>query len=781
MSLASKRLYRSLLKAWLGVGVIFLPLTWWCAYTISWPSDAYIYDLIQFSQTSPPSPDILVVAIDERSLKGLGRWPWPRSMHARLLEQLTDAGVKSVLFNVIFAEPSRNPAEDDDLALAMRRHGHVFLPMMRLPGMAYDGPPDVLLPIEPLRGSSRGIGHINVEADLDGMVRSISLREGDDQHRWLQLAWRVYEDLMSRRHASSHEMPGRKYEGNGEQWVRDHRVRIPYRGQPGHYPTVSYVNVLNGEVPAELLRDRIILVGATAGGMGARHPISLVGTQGAMPGVEIQAHLLDGLLNNRVVVDLEAKTASWLAVLPLVVLMLVAWWLRSQYLPWLVAATLLTIAGATWLAVVWGWWWPPSTSVMAVLVTYVLINWCSQSAALSWFKNEIERLEKEPQILPGQLGSSPGWGGALQQRTLMLSQAVARLRDTRRFMAEALDSFPVAFFITTLEGDILLANQRARIILSRNELSHAGRLYELLAGMSSEMNGRDRLLSPSGDVMDALSDFHGSILKDVSQHFFRLEVAPLHTAIKEVRTGWLVGLIDMTHEKLAEEQRAHMLRFLSHDLKAPQSSVLALIDLQNTPGRSLPEHEFRTQVATLVEHGLTLTEEFMQLTKVEFGGLNFDVVLLADVVMEAKDQVWPLAQQRKIRLECYLDDDGCPVRGDHAYLVRAVFNLLDNAIKYSPIGSCVKISVWREEEGVICEVIDQGVGISAQDIPYIFESYRRTSSSNMVSGYGLGLALVKAVMDKHGGDVRCDSEPEHGSRFLLRFFAWNDGGDHEAG
>lgn len=777
MSFASKALYGSLWRAWLWVGVILLPLTWWGAYSVSWPADAYLYDKAQSLQTRPASPAILLVAIDELSLRHLGQWPWPRSVHARLVEQLADAGVISVLFDVIFAEPSRDPVEDTRLSEEIQRHGHVFLPLMRLPSMSQDSQPNILLPIEPLRSAARDIGHINVAADPDGMVRSIFLREGAGQERWPQLAWRVYEDAAARGYAPRHAMPGRGHEGSTEHWIRDHQVRIPYRGEPGHYPTVSYLHVLRGEVPADVLRDRIILVGATAAGMGDRHPISLAGMQGSMAGVEMQAHLLDGLLSNQVIIDVEAKMSAWLAVLPLAALLLAVWWLKFRYLPWLVVATLFTVAGGTWLALSQGWWWPPTASIAAILAAFVLMSWRSQAAALSWFQHEIGRIEQEPQILPGQQPYvAPGWGGALQQRIFVLSRAVARLRDTRQFTSEALEAFPVALFVTTADGGILLANQHANVILNDNQQSHTRKLDEFLASLSPEKSRGNAL---GGEVKGTLKDLHGITYEDRGGRCFRLEVAPLNSAIKEVSTGWLVGLIDMTHEKLAEKQRAHMLRFLSHDLRAPQSSVLALVELQKMPGHSLPEGEFFQRVTQLVGHSLALTEEFMQLAKMEFSALNFGIVMLVDVAMEARDQAWPLAQQRNIRLEYNFDDEdeGCLVWGDRLYLVRAVFNLLDNAIKYTPPGTCVTVSVWQKDGQACCEVRDQGDGISQQDIPYIFESYRRITSGTTARGYGLGLALVKAVADKHQGEARCVSEPGQGSRFLLSLPAWRDSED----
>ncbi|CAN0028397.1 unnamed protein product [Ectocarpus sp. 12 AP-2014] len=773
MLLGNKGLYRGQRWTWLWVGVLLLPLTWWSAYNRAWTSDAYLYDQFLSWQSKAASSRLLIVAIDERSLSELGVWPWHRDVHARLVERLADANVRAVLFDVLFAEPSQDAQADQKLARAMVRQGHVFLPMIRLPVVAEDVLPNVLLPTEPLLSAARGVGHIHVEPDPDGMVRSIFLREGHGEQRWPQLIWRVYEDVLAQASRRPVVMPGRVHPGNAENWSRDHQIRIPYRGRPGHYPTVSYSSVLNGDVSEAFLRDRIILIGATAAGLGDRHAISLAGEQGNMAGVEIKAHLLNGLMDDRIVVDVEPMVAAWLSVLPPILLMLALWWLKFRYLPWLATMMVLLVMGAAWGALFLGWWWPPSTSMAAVIMAYVLLSWRSQAAALKWFQGEIALLEQEPKILPEPWHErGPRWGSALQQQFFTLHRAVEKLRDTRGFIIDALDSFSVALCVVTLEGRILLANRQAREMLASYGLGQDSEIGSLLSAISTR-TGASLQECPLGK---GLGELHGMLLQDANKHYFRLEVAPLHSASSALSTGWLVGFVDMTSEKRAEDQHAHMLRFLSHDLKAPQSSILALIDLQEAPDGGLPESEFRKRVAQQVHTALSLTEDFMQLTKVEFGSLTLDVVILADIVLDALDQAWPLAQARKIELTSKLEDDGCEIAGNRGYLVRAIFNVLENAIKYSPPGSQVTVSVWEEEGFVLCEVRDQGVGIEEVDQPYIFESYRRSNSAHMADGYGLGLALVKAVMDKHHAKITCDSAPGKGSRFCLVFAVWNEAG-----
>lgn len=109
------------------------------------------------------------------------------------------------------------------------------------------------------------------------------------------------------------------------------------------------------------------------------------------------------------------------------------------------------------------------------------------------------------------------------------------------------------------------------------------------------------------------------------------------------------------------------------------------------------------------------------------------------------------------------------VRADQPLLTRALFNLLENAIKYSVPDACISLQVHCTPGWLICNVVDQGKGISAEELPDLFSQYRRFSSAHGVDGIGLGLSMVKAVVDHHEGKIECHSVVGKGTTFSLRF------------
>jgi len=265
-------------------------------------------------------------------------------------------------------------------------------------------------------------------------------------------------------------------------------------------------------------------------------------------------------------------------------------------------------------------------------------------------------------------------------------------------------------------------------------------------------------------------DLNDQILVTASGRSFKIQVSHLDTT-KNPPTGWLIGLFDFTLERLAEEQRENMLRFLSHDLRAPQSAILSLLKMQELSKSTLPAHELYRQIKYQVKRTLSLTDNFMQLDMVKSKPLAFEELLLASIVMNAADQVWPLAKYKNISIEqSFGDDEHCVVLGVSELLTRAIFNLLENSIKYSSAYTTISIYIHIQNGEVILEIHDEGRGISEKDLPNLFNEFHQFNiGDSRNEGYGLGLAFVKNTVQRHGASIECISKPNIGTIFKICF------------
>lgn len=243
----------------------------------------------------PPPHDIVIVAIDDDSLKRLGAWPWRRRLHARLVERLGRARVKAMAFDIVFIEPHD---DDEEFAAAARRAGNVFFASFLTrkqegvfsgyaPMFAPSRPPlgsgtlrgeGVHQPVEPLNQSAAGAGYVNVFPERDGIVRRTPLFIADahgHQHAGLPLAMAAFV-RSTRPQRLARNVPTN---AAGE-------MLINFYGGYRSFTYLSYYKVLRGDIPDQLLQDRIVLVGMTATAMSDQWATPLVSH---CPGVEMNA------------------------------------------------------------------------------------------------------------------------------------------------------------------------------------------------------------------------------------------------------------------------------------------------------------------------------------------------------------------------------------------------------------------------------------------------------------------------------------------------------------
>jgi signal transduction histidine kinase len=145
------------------------------------------------------------------------------------------------------------------------------------------------------------------------------------------------------------------------------------------------------------------------------------------------------------------------------------------------------------------------------------------------------------------------------------------------------------------------------------------------------------------------------------------------------------------------------------------------------------------------------------------------------VAVEAIDEVWPQSVQRKIRIEQVGGDTPLMVLGDRGVLARALVNLLGNAVKYSPPGSTITVTLSEQASPsgpvVSAAIADQGPGLSREEAASAFRAFQRFERPGQTlagGGVGLGLAFVQAAIARHGGEVSCRSEPGVGAEFTVR-------------
>ena len=211
-----------------------------------------------------------------------------------------------------------------------------------------------------------------------------------------------------------------------------------------------------------------------------------------------------------------------------------------------------------------------------------------------------------------------------------------------------------------------------------------------------------------------------------------------------------------------------LIAILAHDIKGPLTSVIGFAELLE---EGFLEGDAATDAAktirTNAQRLATLANDVLILSRFEHGALEIADERV-DLVRVIEDAIEPHAGEREITLQ--QNALRTIVRGDAERLRQVFDNLIRNAIKYSPSGGAVRIALEDDGDFVVARVTDRGMGIPPDDLPKLFDRFTRGSNARKakISGTGIGLFIVKMILERHGGDVHAESALGEGSTFTLR-------------
>jgi two-component system phosphate regulon sensor histidine kinase PhoR len=325
----------------------------------------------------------------------------------------------------------------------------------------------------------------------------------------------------------------------------------------------------------------------------------------------------------------------------------------------------------------------------------------------------------------------------------------------RASLAEVLAAIPDAAAILGAGGEILLSNPaldalHGRLAVGRTILE-VTRSTELLTGAQAALGGRAQRLAvelpASGRSAEAF-------------------VSPVATGEA------LLILRDLTAARRLEASRRDFVANASHELRTPVTAIAGAAE--TLLSGAIPLHEdARTFLEMIDRHARRLselTQDLLDLTRLESGDWkpSLEPLEAEGALRHAAELLRPKAEERKIRVEI-VPAGGARIRADRRALEQILVNLLDNAIKYSPVGGQATLEAGRDGGAVTLSVRDTGSGIEARHLPRLFERFYRVDPGRAreAGGTGLGLAIVKHLTQAQGGEAGVESGPG-GSRFWVR-------------
>jgi two-component system sensor histidine kinase SenX3 len=237
------------------------------------------------------------------------------------------------------------------------------------------------------------------------------------------------------------------------------------------------------------------------------------------------------------------------------------------------------------------------------------------------------------------------------------------------------------------------------------------------------------------------------------------------------RLGVLVVIDDVTDRRRLEAVRRDFVANISHELKTPIGALGLLAETLVAEDDAGVAQRLAERMLTEAFRVSRTVDDLLELSRIEADEeARREEVPVHRFIAEAVDRVGPAAEQQGIAIEVEEPASRLAVAGDRRQLVSAIFNLLENAVKYSDTGSTVQVRARTDGRWVDIEVQDHGIGIPRRDLERVFERFYRVdrARSRETGGTGLGLAIVRHVAGNHDGDVRVESAEGEGSRFTLR-------------
>lgn len=680
---------------------------------------------------SEPSGEIVVVAIDARSLQATPVWPWPRRLHAQAIETILAGGAKQIAIDVDFSTPS-TPADDQALADAAARAGErLILPVFEQPGNGDPAHMIATAPLPALLGHAR-IASVNVMPDGDGIVRRMARKSA-----W---AGRSVPALPT---ALADRAGLRKEAFDTGVFYIDFGIRAD------RLTTVSFIDVLNGAFDPEVFRDKSVLIGATALELGDQLATPV---EGIVPGVMLQALATESLLQGR---DLR-RVSPWIVFAAAIAVYVAILRLNRR-------GRLLTgylVAGG--------------------MITFVLVAPLAIQVTLPLMFDS----------LPGLIAVAAAFEarilGRLRDLDLRLIAQSVLLSRTNSLMRRVVDATHDGIVIVDSDGCIRSVNPAAEHILGKTPDQLVGLDFCRAVGPVSPV-------LPSGLDVDAYDQKGpaelglplpggGERIVEVTLRSIPGEpagtcVAILHD-VTQIRRRENEISTARDQAEAANRSKTHFLANMSHELRTPLNAVLGFSEIIKSemfgPLGSERYLDYSQGIHDSARHLLGIINDILDISSIEAGDRRMAEELFEplQVCRSAINLLMGRMQATGIAVDVAVAPDAGLLRADRRMVMQILVNLLSNAIKFSPRKGRVAIAVARTgDNSMRFSVSDQGIGISGEDLKRVLMPFEQVEGAyaRTHEGVGLGLPLVTSMAELHGGRFELESELGKGTTATVTF------------
>lgn len=692
----------------------------------------YIYDLFIFmNKTNLPQKEIVIVEIDNKSIQKFGRWPWDRKMHAKLLDTLFANKAKVVGLYINFPDPS-NENSDNILFSALRKYPVVIIDSRITTSYI------AKTPFWKAISKTCSLGHNILPVSKDNTIRKQLLFVNDKPSFALAILELINKEQYN------------FYKSLQKQNIDNNILLINYKRTPSFFLRYSYSDILDNNFNPDIVKDKIVLVSITLKGLSEFYvtPFSRnegkysLGTTNA---IFVQAEILDSLMNFKILGSLN-NIYLYLLLLPFIFILLNVLKPFGVFMQLMLSFVLLPIIILSSTFVIFelfNLWITPLVFLLASLLSFVAISIsviANTSRFLDKYISELSSGTKNKLILKTE--------GSVDGKLLSLKGLTDLIQADKNILETVLSSVNSVIMLFDQDGNILYSNN----------------VKYYWENMNIEDISTELILDEIKGETQNDSVYEKNITLKGNHYKFFVSLA---------KDNLYVGILnDITDIVKMNEMKSNMMRMLSHEFKTPLATILLCSDYMKELNKNESITTYIDKITAQVEFLEELIDNFFTLNKLEIPDFQINKApvdlnqLLDSVITNLK----VIADNKKINI-VYKPDEKIPeqVYSDEKYLQIVVKNLIDNAIKYSPPDTTITVSCELLEDKAKISVMDEGFGITEEDLKRLFEKFYRvkTDQTKGIKGTGLGLSFVKRIVDLHDGEIAVKSQLNVGSEFIV--------------
>lgn len=347
----------------------------------------------------------------------------------------------------------------------------------------------------------------------------------------------------------------------------------------------------------------------------------------------------------------------------------------------------------------------------------------------------------------------------------LASYAVIALENARLYTDVSAERNKLETILTGIKDGVLVVDQDQRLGMVNKAAQEALGLPEPASLVGKPI--KDAITQ--ADLLKLLS-----IPEDSTSN--RMEVGLNEDQVYNARitpiqgVGRVITLHDITYLKKLDQIKTDFVHTVSHDLRSPLTAILGYVELIERAGPVTDtQRDFIKRIQGSVYNITHLVDDLLDLGRIESGfDLHQENVRLDQIIHYSAEGLKKLLIAKSQRLQINFPETFPAIQANPVQMRQMMDHLLDNAIKYTPANGEIRVSGAVEQNQIIVQVSDNGMGIPSIDLPYVFDKfYRASNASAEMSGTGLGLAIVKSIVEYHGGRVWVESAVSKGTRFTV--------------